>query len=741
MLGILAALAATASPSSTVRTTVVIVVAVLLLPVALIAGPRGVSPLFRATIIGIGVAAALSAYLVRNTPDVSAFGRQATLLSLASNGLIVLAMILIARNRRGRGFHSLLADSAVIAVSVSIIAWVLVGRHHTAGAGETLYEYLTNISYLPLGAALTLLMAAIAFSDADRSPALVMIAAAIVATVAAEFIRASNDAGTTMLRVSDGMRIISLGFAGGAFAHPSSSTLSERQPPGARRPLPNRLYLAGSLAAAALVLAAAAPPTQHLDRVVRAVSVALLMSLLLMRATQSILANRRAQDALLSLAQSDQLTGLANRGHLLEFIEYFACNPRHVEGRATALFIDVDRFKTINDSLGHAAGDRVLSQIAARFTAISPPTATVARIAGDEFVVFDTTLSHPGAATELAERLLASLQEPMTVAGGDVFITASIGVAQPPPGVRFTPESLLRDADTAMYEAKAKGRNRVAMFNDAMNQSLAQRLAVETALYRALDRRELVVHHQPILDLASGTVIGFEALVRWQRADGTIVAPSDFIPIAEETGTIVAIGSWVLDEALGHLRTWIDSGVCRPTTTMSVNVSPQQLTDPQFAERVNEAILRNRVSPNLIWLEITEGVLIGQPELALANLRRLRTIGVRIAVDDFGIGYSALSRLQQFPLQRIKIDRSFVHQLGDDASSRTLVRTIIAMATSLGLDIVAEGVETARQLRALEAMGCHKAQGYLLSRPVPMSDMAEVINDLERVRAWTPASA
>ena len=403
------------------------------------------------------------------------------------------------------------------------------------------------------------------------------------------------------------------------------------------------------------------------------------------------------------------------------------------DSHPTLYFVDLDRFKNINDSLGHAAGDEVLKMVAIRLSKAAPEHSTVARLSGDEYVVLDPSTRSPGSSLALAERLLSIFREPLPISQGDVFVTASIGVASLSPSSSSSAEDLLRHADTAMYRAKDAGRNCLAVYDESMHERVAHRLSVETALYRALDRRELRLFHQPILDLESGDVVGFEALMRWQQADGTMVSPAEFIPIAEETGTIVPIGSWALLEALTQLRHWIDDGVCSESATMSVNVSPRQLSDPNFPSIVNEALNRSGVSPQLLWLEVTESIMIAEPELALATLRRVRSLGVRIALDDFGTGYSSLSLLQKFPLQRIKIDRAFVHGVADNPNDRSLVRTIVAMGRSLGLDMVAEGVESVHQLQVLSDLGCTKAQGYLISHPVPADAMRSTVAALERL--------
>ena len=469
---------------------------------------------------------------------------------------------------------------------------------------------------------------------------------------------------------------------------------------------------------------------------VRTFSVGILAAAATLRLIQAVLANREAQEQLLKTAQTDPLTGLPNRARLLELVNATLRESWKSVEHPTVFFIDLDRFKNINDSLGHAAGDRVLCTVADRLRGAVPPRAIVSRLSGDEYVVLDPRSPSLEAAMGLADRLLNEFAEPIPLAIGDVFVTASIGVARLEPHSHQNADVLLRHADTAMYRAKDAGRNCVALFDESMHERAAHRLSVETALFRALDRRELRMFHQPIIEMATGEVIGFEALMRWQQGDGTIVSPAEFIPIAEETGTIIPIGAWALLEALNQLRSWIDDDVCSPTATMSVNVSPRQLADPNFPSIVNEALLRSRISPHLLWLEVTEGIMITEPEIAQSTLRRLVALGVRVALDDFGTGYSSLSLLQQFPLQRIKIDRAFVHGVASNANDRSLVRTIIAMGASLGLDIVAEGVETVEQLQVISDLGCTKAQGYLISHPIPADAMRTTVKALERMGTW-----
>ena len=619
----LAAVGSLASPSVTVRATLCSIVALLLVPVALLTRPAEGTIRLRAILVSIALCSAAGSYL--RIGDSGFRATSADVAMLIGRLLVIGAMAKAASNRRGRGFHSLLVDGAVIAVAVWMLSWVFVANRKSNSGEHGLWIYVLDSAYQPVGAALALLLFAVVFSDSPRSLAVRLLSAAVLCSIAADLLSAFTHGSATAfgLRLSDSLVTLAFGLGAGAIAHGSATTLSQRQPMLPRRPLPGRMFFASGWAIAALIAATAVPAQGSADNVVRAIGVSILTSLVVFRAIQSVLANRRAQDELLSLSQTDQLTGLANRRCVLEHIEAHLCNSWRNQGQPTVLFIDVDRFKTINDSLGHAAGDRALLLVSERFARAIPPRAVVARLSGDEFVVFDPDSPSPQAALQLADQLLATLHEPLALATGDVFVTASIGVCEFVAGSRPDAGDLLRDADTAMYRAKELGRNRVALFDSSMHERVAHRMNLETALYRALDRRELCLFHQPILNTRTGEIIGFEALMRWQREDGSIVSPAEFIPIAEETGTIISIGSWALGEALAQLRRWIDEGVCAPTTTMSVNVSPQQLIDPRFPEKVNEAVLRSRISPHLLWLEITEGVMISQPALALSSLRRL----------------------------------------------------------------------------------------------------------------------
>jgi len=660
------------------------------------------------------------------------------ILTVMTTLVVIGGLCYIARHRLGRDFWSVLADGGIVALGGWLVAWVTLVRPEMTAHGNDAALTLLLSAFAPLGAIVVFLLVILLFSEGTRTRSLTFLSISAVLGIVAGVLRALQESGHVhgARSVGAGLTIVAMGFLIGALMDRSVRTLTQRQNSGVRRTIFGRVVLTTAALIIPVVIISATTPIGANDRGVRMLSVGVLGLLVMLRIVQAVRANREAQEELLRSVRTDSLTGLPNRGHLLEHINATLRESWKGSEHPTLYFIDLDRFKNINDSLGHAAGDQVLCIVADRLRRAVPERATVARISGDEYVVLDPVSPSLEEAMRLAERLLAEFREPLALPAGDVFVTASIGVARSEPQSHRNADVLLRHADTAMYQAKDAGRNRVAMFDVSMHERVAHRLTVETALFRALDRRELQLYHQPILEMTTGEVIGFEALMRWRQGDGTIVSPAEFIPIAEETGTIVPIGSWALIEALTQLRSWIDDGVCSPTANMSVNVSPRQLADPNFPSIVHEALQLSGVSPHLLWLEVTEGIMITEPELALATLRRLRSLGVRVAIDDFGTGYSSLSLLQKFPLQRIKIDRAFVHGVADNNNDRSLVRTIIAMGSTLGLDMVAEGVETVQQLQVLSELGCTKAQGYLISHPVPADAMRTTVAALERMGTW-----
>ena len=653
--------------------------------------------------------------------------------------LLAVGLTYISAKRLGNDPISVVVDGIIVGLGAWFLIWVGLLKPIIDTTEQTIVVNALQGATLAASAIVLFTLATLFFGDSLRTPAVWLVAAAITFTLIGDVIFSAIDAGRIDASSNHALSayIASLLFAAAAFLHPSIRTLTKKSIERQQRPLLSRLIVTTSALTVPVIVLASSDPVDTADRVVRAVSIAVLTIAVTARVVQAVVSNAKIQKQLIASAQTDALTGLPSRSLMLTHVNNTLLGAYDEGRQPSVLFIDVDRFKNINDSLGHQAGDDVLVAVAQRLRNALPPHCVVGRISGDEFVVLDSETRSPSEAMLIADKILDCFHEPLSLRQGDVFVSASVGVATYQPTISGNADDLLRHADTAMYRAKDAGRNCVAVFDESMLERVTQRLAVETALYRALERRELRLVHQPIVDIEDGEVVGFEALMRWQRDDGSMISPAEFIPIAEETGTIVPIGAWALLEALTHLKTWITEGVCRSDATMSVNVSPRQLHDPQFVSVVAEALRRSRVTPDQLWLEVTESVMIAEPDQALSALNRLCDIGVRVAIDDFGTGYSSLSLLQKFPIQRLKIDRSFINGVSDDLSARSLVRTIIAMGDSLGLDMVAEGVESVRQLQTLAELRCAKAQGYLISHPVPPESMGSTVAALDQFGSWS----
>lgn len=652
--------------------------------------------------------------------------------------VLAAGLLFIVGRRIGSDPVSVLVDAMIVALGAWFLIWITFVQPTFNLSNESLIVATIRGATLAMSALVLFTLAVLLFGDRQRTPAVWLVASAIALTLLGDFVFAANDSGRVAISDSfaSAAYIACLFSASAAFLHPSITSLTNQGPILPKRPILGRLIVTTLALLVPVIVLALSDPTDNRDRVVRTISIFVLGAAVTARVVHSVRANATTQRQLIVSAQTDALTGLPNRNLMITHVTHALTNAL-VEGRQpTVLFIDVDRFKNINDSLGHQAGDNVLVAVAQRLKYALPQRCIVGRISGDEFVILDASNRSTSDAMLLADRILEAFYEPLSLRQGDVFVSASIGVASFRPDITKNADDLLRHADTAMYRAKDAGRNCVAIFDESMLERVSQRLSVETALYRALERRELRLVHQPIIDIDLGDVVGFEALMRWEREDGTMISPAEFIPIAEETGTIVPIGAWALLEALTHLRTWINEGTCQRDATMSVNVSPRQLHDPNFVAVVSEALMRAHVPADQLWLEVTEGVMIAQPEQALVALKKLCAIGVRVAIDDFGTGYSSLSLLQRFPIQRLKIDKSFVSGVAEDLGTRALVRTIIAMGESLGLDMVAEGVESVRQLQVLAELRCPKAQGYLISHPVPPDSMASTVAALDQLGSW-----
>ncbi|MCM5681295.1 EAL domain-containing protein [Schlegelella sp. S2-27] len=432
---------------------------------------------------------------------------------------------------------------------------------------------------------------------------------------------------------------------------------------------------------------------------------------------------RRAEERIRHMAHHDALTGLPNRVLIEDRLGAAMERARRTGESMALLFIDLDRFKNINDSLGHHIGDRVLCEVAQRLRASVRHSDTVARMGGDEFVVLLPHIASPLDCELVAHKILVAMTPPMVVDAHELRVTASIGIAAGPES-GSDPMHLMRHADSAMYHAKEAGRNTFKVFTPGRDLATATHLLMENDLHRALERGELVLYFQPQFDCRSGRLVGAEALVRWNRA-GRLVPPAEFIPLAEETGLIVPIGTWALGEACRQALSW-QPHLSWPVR-VSVNLSPRQLEAAGVVDAVADAIALSGLPPTLLEIEITEGAVVRDTQQAAFTLQRLRALGVSVAIDDFGVGYSSLSYLQELPVDKFKIDRSFIARLHGPGSDDRLVRALIAMAHSLKVGIVAEGVETPFQLEQLKTLRCDEAQGFLLGRPMPASEFLALV--------------
>ncbi len=437
---------------------------------------------------------------------------------------------------------------------------------------------------------------------------------------------------------------------------------------------------------------------------------------------------------------ADPLTGLPNRLYFLDRLEGTMEAVRSKSSEFAVLFLDLDRFKLVNDSMGHGAGDALLEGVSSRLReSLRSAVASrdvgegsfVARLGGDEFGILLCGIHGPSGAPNVAQRILRDMNRPFLINGRQIFVGISIGVALNSTGT--TPEELLSNADTAMYRAKTSGKARYAVFTVGMREQAVARLEIETELRKAIDNGQLVLHYQPQVSLTTQALTGFESLVRWKHPERGMIPPCEFIPVAEETDLIIPLGAWVLREACRQMASWQKRYSLDPPLTIAVNVSYKQLTDAGFLETVKNVLAETGLSPATVRLEMTESSVMTNPQESIDTLRRLKEIGLGLEIDDFGTGYSSLSYLSSLPFDTLKIDRSFVSELGVDGDRVEIVRSILELARSLSLDVIAEGVESKTQLQRLVALGCSRAQGYYFSKPVA-ADSVPALVEVENLK-------
>jgi diguanylate cyclase (GGDEF)-like protein/PAS domain S-box-containing protein len=434
--------------------------------------------------------------------------------------------------------------------------------------------------------------------------------------------------------------------------------------------------------------------------------------------------SRAVTEEMARLAQHDSLTDLPNRLLLTDRMNQAIARASRNGTRLAAMYLDLDGFKHVNDSLGHAVGDKMLQSVARRLVSCVRSSDTVSRLGGDEFLVLLSEISHAADASIAARKILAALTSAHSVDESNLHITLSIGLSTYPDDGQDA-ETLIKNADTAMYQAKETGRNNYRFYTKEMNVRAIERQDIEAELCLALERKELVLHYQPKVSLDTGEITGVEALVRWVHPNRGLIPPAQFIPIAEDCGLILPIGKWVLREACRQLKVWLDAGL--HVVPVSVNVSSLEFRSGDFIGGLRAILKETHLDPSYLELELTETVLMQRAESTTSVLRALKSIGVRLAVDDFGTGYSSLSYLKRFPIDSLKIDRSFVREISADTDDATIVSAVITMAKSLKKCVIAEGVETEDQIKFLQSCGCNQAQGFYFSRPVPAVNFGKLL--------------
>jgi diguanylate cyclase (GGDEF)-like protein/PAS domain S-box-containing protein len=451
---------------------------------------------------------------------------------------------------------------------------------------------------------------------------------------------------------------------------------------------------------------------------------------------EDISERKATAERLAHAAIHDPLTGLPNRVLFVDRLARALVRARRHDTKVGVIFLDLDRFKVVNDSLGHATGDELLKAISERLLGALRPEDTVARFGGDEFVVLCEDITDDTTVRQVAQRIEATISRPTVISRREIFVTASIGVVVS--GAKAaSPETLLRDADAAMYGAKGQGRARIECFDRQTHQRSVEALELEADLHRVVERGELRVHYQPIVDLVTGRVSGFEALIRWMHPTRGLVDPHEFITLAEDTGLIVPIGAWILEEACRQAAHWQSQRrSAGAPLTVSVNVAPRQLSEPSLAEQCGQILDATGIDPQTVWLEVTESAL-SHAETSIKALQSLRDLGVHLSVDDFGTGYSSLAHLKAFPVEALKIDQGFVGGLGTDPSDTTIVGAVVGLAHSMGLAAIAEGLEEPSQLAELRTLGCDYAQGYLFGAPQPASALGD--HPADDLTAWHTA--
>jgi diguanylate cyclase (GGDEF)-like protein len=554
-----------------------------------------------------------------------------------------------------------------------------------------------------------------------------------------------TDLWSVPVHVMDVPYVLALLSYAAAVLHPSVRQFGVSRPSDDVEAGPGRLLLvAVALFLPIIVLFVGIDSTSRGDRIALGVIAILLVGVAVFRMWRALRQHAESQTRLAYEATHDTLTGLPNRSFIAEHITRSLYDQVGDAGSMSLLHVDIDRFKLVNDTMGHSTGDELLIDVADRLSQRVRPGDLVGRLGGDEFVIVIAGLADEDSALDFGERTRLMFKQPFVVRGADITVTASVGIARQTTRDCIT-EELIRDADTAVNHAKSRGGDDVVIFDTSMRERVAERLHLERELRNALARDELLLHFQPKLRLSDRKVVGLEALLRWQHPELGTVRPDKFIAIAEDTGMIVEIGAWVIDQACAELARLREAFRGTSEICMSVNVSARQLRSDTLMDTIAQALLRHRVPPEALCLELTESILMENLDLVSGQLDAIRECGTRISIDDFGTGYSSLAYLSKLSVDELKIDRAFVKELGEDHSAASLIQAVVFIATSLGITTVAEGVETPAQAELVADLGCTEVQGFLFARPLPPGELDVKLAELGLSPAnhlWAvPASA
>ncbi len=651
--------------------------------------------------------------------------------ALLTFGLLGFSQWVVWKERRA----NMALDSLLASLALMLLIWVFAFQPFLQHHDVPLKVALVLVAYPPASIFLLVATLWVAFNPARRSvPALWLVVAAVAFLLLGDVVYMLEEMRVNSLPAS----LVSLPYglayvtAAATALHPSMRTLTEpASSECSTKSTKGRLYPVAAALAMPTIVALHNPSSSLSDRIVLAVLMLAMAVITTLRVIVSMQIAERSEQALAFQALHDSLTGLPNRRRMEEHLTGLVKEPTIDNANVALLYLDLDRFKLVNDTLGHRYGDLLLIEVAERLRAHVRPTDLVTRIGGDEFTVILSHVVSVSQALNLAERLLASLREPFILDGRPLHVSASIGLAfASGDDTDATVEALVRNADTAMYHAKQAGRDAVALFDESMH-ARATELELERDLHHAVELGQLHLLYQPIMSLPIASVAGMEALLRWTHPQHGTIMPAQFIPLAEESGAIIDIGRWVLEEALGQLAAWRRQVPEFTNLFVSVNISAVQLYNDDIVKTISDLLATHELDGEFLCVELTESALMQDTEAATAILEKLRQLGVRMAIDDFGTEYSSLTYVKQFPATSLKIDRGFVSNLEkpnntDDA----VVAAIVAMARALSTMTVGEGVETADQAKRLQELGCDLAQGYLYSRPVEAHALPTIVASL-----------